>query len=547
MDSAEPPHVLDYYAKHYLPGMLDLSTSSPPGCEGPDGRMAYAAPGGLPELRAAIATLYPGLGPEHIVVANGASEALSATAFALVRPGQRVSAARAIYPSFREVAIRLGGVLVEDDAALLVVNNPTVPEGRLVDLGPLVASVEAAGAVLVADEVYLDLRPGAPGVPAASLSPAAISIGDLSKPLGLGGLRIGWAACRDQTVVAAIVRSVQVLSGGPSILAMGAALEAVNDYGPRMAARRAVAEANVPLVYDALESAGWNVRPPQAGWTFVAEPPEPPSAQQLRVMERAGLFFMPAAAFGRHEGFRISAFAPVDSLRLALRLLAAPSPGRGALVVLAKATGRGLGKTRLAAEVGEVAAGQLAEAFLEDTIELAQTSDRDVTIAYTPAECLPQFASLVPGASLVLQPDGDIGDRIAAALGKALKAQGPAAVLIGTDTPHLPRALLDEAFAALERLDLVVGPASDGGFYLLGARASSSLDGLFAGIEWSTPEVFGRLIGNGRRLGLTVGVLEELTDIDDAGSLGAALCQARRLGSGPRTLAAASRLELERP
>lgn len=542
MDSVESPHVLDYYAKHYRPGTVDLSSSSPPDSREPDGRMNYAPPGGLPALREAIAALYPGLSAEHVVVTNGASEALAATALALVRPGQRVSAGEEIYPSFRELAVRLGGVLSADDASLVAINNPTIPDGRLADTRLLVESTQAAGARLVADEVYLDLREGAPGMPAASISSSAISIGDLSKPLGLGGLRIGWAVCRDAAVIKAIGRSVQLLSGGPSVLAMNFALDAVNDYEPRLAARCAEAAANAPLVFAALEEAGWEFRPPEAGWTFLARPAQPLVASRLQALDAAGFFLMPGSIFGAN-GYRISLFAPVEPLRTALCLASSKATTGQALVVLAKATASGLAKTRLANDIQSDSAAELARAFLRDTIELSRTSGREVTIAFTPAEAAAEFSSMAPEAALIAQPDGDLGDRIGAALLSALRGQN-SAILIGSDTPQLSCEVIDDAFRGLERADLVVGPATDGGFYLIGIGKPRSIEGLFDGIEWSTPRVFGQLLSNAQRLGRTVEVLEECTDIDDAKSLAAVLRQAAVSGSAPRTRTSASRLGL---
>ncbi len=544
MDSSESVHVLDYYARHYRPGMVDLSTSSPSGGEQlADQRVTYAAPGGLPALREAIAGLYPGLSAEHIVVTNGASEALAATAFALVRRGERVSAGQEIYPSFRETAIRLGALLSAARASLVAVNNPTIPHGRLMDLNPLIASIEAEGGRLVADEVYLDLRAGGPGMPAASVSTSAISIGDLSKPLGLGGLRIGWAACRDEAVVEAISRSVQLLSGGPSNLAMDAALAAVRDYGPRLAARCAAAAANAPLVFAALEEAGWVFQPPDAGWTFLARPPSPIRPSQLRELEAAGFFLVPGSAFGAPGGYRVSVFAPAQPLRTAIQRASAGPCERGSLVILAKSTRPGLGKTRLATGLEPAAAAELAESFLQDTVDLVRASGKDLIIAFTPYEAEAEFASIAAGAPLVVQPDGDLGHRISSALATALCGRD-SAVLVGSDTPQLTGVVIEEAFCHLEQADLVVGPATDGGFYLIGLREASSADGLFEGIEWSTSSVFAQLIANALRMGLTFDVLEEFTDIDDVESLTTVLAQADLSGSAPHTRAAAARLGL---
>jgi rSAM/selenodomain-associated transferase 1 len=547
MDSSEIPHVLNYYAKYYRPGMVDLSASSPPvGDEDLGVAAQYAQPGGLPELRAAIATLYDGLRADDIVVTNGASEALAVIAFALVRPGQTVSAAEDVYPSFREVATRLGAVLNGDAIghrdSLVVVNNPTIPDGRLVDLTSMLARAEASGARLVADEVYLGLSAGARGRAVATLSGTAISVGGLSKTLGLPGLRIGWAASRDAAAGEALSRSVQLLSGGPSTVSMGAALEAVRDYEARSRRQAVHAAANCHRVFKVLAQAGWRAEPPEAGWTFLAYPPVPLTGSQLEVMRAAGFFLVPGSSFGAMGGYRLSVFTPLAALGEALALAAMTRTSRGALVLLAKAPG--VGKTRLADGIGVAAAATIAEALLADTIEFAAASGRDMTIAYTPVESRPDFARLAPGATLVAQHNGDMGERIAAALRAALR-RGGSAVLIGSDTPQLPPAVLDQAFSALTHADLVVGPATDGGFYLLGGTAGTQLNELFEGVAWSTGTVFHHVIANARRLGMATRVLEEVADVDDAASLYAVLRRSSSTGAAPRTRAAAAGLGLE--
>lgn len=552
MESRGSPHVLDYYASHFRPGMIDLSASGPRvDGEHQEERLQYGPPGGLPGLRAAIAALYPDLEPESIVVTNGASEALAAIAHALLQTGDVVYASKAVYPSFREVAGRLGAVVVDDLAdsspALAVINNPTVPDGRLLDMLTLLDEVGKAGGRVVADEVHLDLRASTRGVPAVALSDTAISVGDLSKPLGLGGLRIGWIACRDMVATGAVCRAVQVLSGGPSVLAMEMATTFVRDYAARIDARGEAAARNARLVYRELGAAGWTFVPPEGGWTFLAKPPRHLTDAQLAEVERAGYFLVPAASFGNEEGgYRISVFAPPDALQDAIRIAAHPPERSGeALVVLAKAPEPGFSKTRLAARWGERAAAELSAAFLDDTLELASGCGRPTVVAFTPRDAREDFARRARGARLVTQPDGDLGARIRAALSAAL-SEHRAAVLIGSDTPHLPLSVLDDAFGSLASADVAIGPACDGGFYLLGLATEMVPEGLFDGIEWSTPTVCWQLMQNVLRLNLTSRLLEEHIDIDDVESLEIALRWPQKLPAAPRTHAVAGRLRAER-
>src|SRR5207248_702384 len=100
-----------------------------------------------------------------------------------------------------------------------------------------------------------------------------------------------------------------------------------------------------------------------------------------------------------------------------------------------------------------------------DTLALA-SGPWALTVACTPFAWAEALRPLAPAARFVAQTDGDLGARIRGALADALE-RSAAAVLIGSDTPDLPRQLIDEAFEALETCDAVLGPACDGGFYLI--------------------------------------------------------------------------------
>jgi hypothetical protein len=118
------------------------------------------------------------------------------------------------------------------------------------------------------------------------------------------------------------------------------------------------------------------------------------------------------------------------------------------------------------------------------------------------------------GSSLVYrrQSEGDIGDRMASAFQASFAAGMTAGVLIGSDCPDLNASLMAEAFQLLRQHDLVLGPALDGGYYLIGLRRL--IPELFTGIPWSTAEVLQQTITIAQRLGLAVAKLPLLSDVD---------------------------------
>jgi glycosyltransferase A (GT-A) superfamily protein (DUF2064 family) len=111
--------------------------------------------------------------------------------------------------------------------------------------------------------------------------------------------------------------------------------------------------------------------------------------------------------------------------------------------------------------------------------------------------------------------------RLQRAFGMHFAAGARRAIIIGTDIPGIDRSLVVEAFAGLGSHDVVLGPAMDGGYYLIGTRRPQP--GLFRGIAWSTPAVLAQTRARARALGLSVRLLGPLRDVDtarDAGLLG---------------------------
>jgi rSAM/selenodomain-associated transferase 1 len=203
-----------------------------------------------------------------------------------------------------------------------------------------------------------------------------------------------------------------------------------------------------------------------------------------------------------------------------------------AIAVMAKAPQPGRCKTRLMPRLSPPQAAALSAAFLRDVTGNLQAASRgasiDAFVAYAPAGTGPLFdGMLAPGTGLILA-DGSI-DGSPGVLGfgtcllhalRALFALGhESACVLNADSPNLPTAYLRQAAAALSRPGdrVVLGPAEDGGYYLLGVKQTHA--GLFADIDWSTPQVCDQTLARARTLGLETELLPPWYDVDEPASL----------------------------
>lgn len=189
-------------------------------------------------------------------------------------------------------------------------------------------------------------------------------------------------------------------------------------------------------------------------------------------------------------------------------------PHKRTLAIFAKQPAAGLTKTRLAAETSPEWAAQVAEAFLRDTLHrLADYPTRRVVL-YSPIQSEAYFQKICGNHfQVVPQIEGVLGRRMESFLAQELSAGRDKVVLIGMDSPTLPLAFLDRAFKELDRADLVLGPATDGGYYLLGVKKGvTGLPPLFAGISWGTSRVLQETIA--RLEGWKLALLPPWYDVD---------------------------------
>ena len=175
-------------------------------------------------------------------------------------------------------------------------------------------------------------------------------------------------------------------------------------------------------------------------------------------------------------------------------------------------------------ELGESGASRAQRLLTRRTLGIARSlahfPDMELEVCFDGGSRRQMKSWLGPGISYQHQSDSGLGGRMNSSLERALAGGARGAVLIGTDIPGMNAPLLDRAFELLEKHDVVLGPAADGGYYLVGL--SRSAPHLFSGITWSRPDVFSRTLEKVRESGLSVAVVDTLPDLDTPDSLAAA-------------------------
>ncbi len=190
------------------------------------------------------------------------------------------------------------------------------------------------------------------------------------------------------------------------------------------------------------------------------------------------------------------------------------------LMVFAKVPVPGSCKTRLAVRFGHDAAAELAEAFLVTTLRRfgGPNGSRCVEYHFAPPELQVRAREIAGSrAESIPQVEGDLGARMSHAFRRGFSRGPRRVVCIGADSPHLPESIVDQAFQRLAEVPVVLGPAEDGGYYLIGLTGSH--DALFDAIPWSTDRVLKVTLDRCAREGLGAELLPPFYDVDEPDEL----------------------------
>lgn len=187
-----------------------------------------------------------------------------------------------------------------------------------------------------------------------------------------------------------------------------------------------------------------------------------------------------------------------------------------ALAVMAKAPIPGTVKTRLAPPLTQEQAAELYHALLSDQLEQLNSLEAvDLYVAFTPTDAMPLIASIAPaGYRCFAQRGGDLGERMNEVFAELWQRGHRNLILIGSDLPPVPLNTFHEGFAQLSSGEkrVVLGPSSDGGYYLVGM--SQPVPQIFSGMTWSHDRVLMQTTEKLADGSIAFGLLPAWFDID---------------------------------
>ncbi len=186
------------------------------------------------------------------------------------------------------------------------------------------------------------------------------------------------------------------------------------------------------------------------------------------------------------------------------------------LIIFTRYPEPGKTKTRLIPALGAEGAANLQSKMTETTLiqakKLFNMMSLSIEIRFAGGNLQLMKSWLGSDLKYQEQGTGDLGERIIRAFESGFNQGMKYVVIIGIDCPSLTSEIILEAFAKLTESDVIIGPATDGGYYLIGLK--KIIPELFQGINWGTSEVFSKTVAIAKNINLAIDYLPELSDID---------------------------------
>jgi len=188
------------------------------------------------------------------------------------------------------------------------------------------------------------------------------------------------------------------------------------------------------------------------------------------------------------------------------------------LLVVAKQPAPGQTKTRLCPPLTSFQAAELYECFLRDTLDaMREVPGVEPVIGYLPDDAQDYFHQLAPDMSLIRQRGSSLGERLDDLLKQAITGGSQKAVVMDSDSPTLPADYLSMAFEQLTETDVVLGPTTDGGYYLIGVKQPQPR--LLRQVQMSTSHVLADTLASAKASRLSVSLLPTWYDVDTIADL----------------------------
>lgn len=197
------------------------------------------------------------------------------------------------------------------------------------------------------------------------------------------------------------------------------------------------------------------------------------------------------------------------------------------IIIFLKYPEAGKVKTRIGVELGNDFTVMLYRKFVSDILTKLSSLETDILVYFTPAEKRKEIIDWL-GYSLQFFPQSgkNLGERMNNAFREQFNSGYRSLILIGSDIPHIPSINLIKALDSLGSYPPVIGPASDGGYYIIGFHYGNFLPSVFEGINWSTESVFNETLKTFEKYGIKPYVLPLLSDIDTVDDLRKILSEA---------------------
>ncbi|MBW1932875.1 MAG: TIGR04282 family arsenosugar biosynthesis glycosyltransferase [Deltaproteobacteria bacterium] len=186
------------------------------------------------------------------------------------------------------------------------------------------------------------------------------------------------------------------------------------------------------------------------------------------------------------------------------------------LIVFIRYPEKGRVKTRLAQYLGDDLTLDLYKHFLVDILTMCRMIDAEIMIAYSISEQRKDEVLFFSERYMhFCQKGDDLGQRMFHALCEAAERGCKKCILIGSDIPDLPAAIINNAYNALNSSDITLGPSTDGGYYLIGFCSERIDHRIFNKVKWGTSSVLKDTLENIKKTGMSFFLLQEWSDIDE--------------------------------